>query len=223
MIVWGGYSSPEGYMNAGGRYDAAAEIWLPTALDGAPPPLGTHAAAWTGSEMVVWGGGSANGGLYCACPAGLLVYADADDDGYGDAAVSAPSCDGSIPVGHVAIAGDCDDDDATTHAVPDEVGGVRVSHADGLVTIDWTPLVSATTYDVVRGALDALPVGPGGGDEACLASEASLPPVIDTEPLAPGLGWWYLVRAGNTCGLGTYGVELRDLSPGVVRATSTCP
>jgi hypothetical protein len=63
MIAWGGYNA--GDVGSGGRYDPATDSWTQTNLTGAPTPRGGHAAVWTGSRMVVWGGGFENsGGIY---------------------------------------------------------------------------------------------------------------------------------------------------------------
>ena len=59
MIVWGGFDSsksPSRPTNAGGRYDAVADVWSATQLVGAPSPRAAHTAVWTGKEMIVWGG-----------------------------------------------------------------------------------------------------------------------------------------------------------------------
>ena len=39
-----------------GRYLAASNSWRATSLSNAPSPRWFHAAVWTGSEMLVWGG-----------------------------------------------------------------------------------------------------------------------------------------------------------------------
>jgi len=46
-------------------------------------------------------------------------YADADDDGYGDASITTQACD--QPSGYVAGDDDCDDDEATTHPGAEEI------------------------------------------------------------------------------------------------------
>jgi hypothetical protein len=53
MIVWGG----AGGLATGGRYDPAANTWTSTAAVGAgfTGRFG-HAAVWTGTEMIIWGG-----------------------------------------------------------------------------------------------------------------------------------------------------------------------
>jgi hypothetical protein len=85
-------------------------------------------------------------------------------------------------------------------------------------TISWTAATSATRYDAVRGALSALPVGPGGGDEQCFDN---LPTTSLDDPTvpSPGTGFWYLVRGENDCTAGSYGTQ----SDGTPRVTTTCP
>jgi N-acetylneuraminic acid mutarotase len=61
MIVWGGYNGNGlGPLNTGGRYDPSADSWTATSTINAPAARYGHTAAWSGSEMIVWGG--ANGG-----------------------------------------------------------------------------------------------------------------------------------------------------------------
>jgi hypothetical protein len=57
MIIWGG----DGYAGTGGGYDPATDTWTATSLANAPNGRGFHAAVWTGSEMIVWGGGYSDG------------------------------------------------------------------------------------------------------------------------------------------------------------------
>ncbi len=62
MIIWGGMSTLIPYMNDGGRYDPSTDSWRLTST-GANVPTGRiwHEAAWTGTEMIVWGGFSYDG------------------------------------------------------------------------------------------------------------------------------------------------------------------
>lgn len=73
MIVWGGSASnapdADKLVGTGGRYDPLTDTWRATSTDGAPAPRSGHAAVWTGSEMIIWGGpisvnGSGTGGRY---------------------------------------------------------------------------------------------------------------------------------------------------------------
>jgi N-acetylneuraminic acid mutarotase len=55
----------------GGRYDPSSDSWRATSTTNAPPQRLDHTAVWTGSDMIVWGGGDFNGSLntggrYCA-------------------------------------------------------------------------------------------------------------------------------------------------------------
>jgi len=58
MIVWGGENAF--LENTGGRYDPSTDSWTSTSTAGAPCERRLHTAVWTGSEMIVWGGGSSD-------------------------------------------------------------------------------------------------------------------------------------------------------------------
>jgi N-acetylneuraminic acid mutarotase len=61
MVVWGGDDAlTVGGTNTGGRYSLALDTWTPTSTVGAPSGRHFHTAVWTGSEMIVWGGGHGN-------------------------------------------------------------------------------------------------------------------------------------------------------------------
>jgi hypothetical protein len=65
MIVWGGFTSSSlAKTNTGGRYNPATNTWAATSLVNAPSARVYHTAVWTGSEMIIWGGGSNTGGRY---------------------------------------------------------------------------------------------------------------------------------------------------------------
>ena len=51
MIVFGGNG------NTGGRYNPASNSWTAVRTTNAPGARSSHVAVWTGSEMIVWGGG----------------------------------------------------------------------------------------------------------------------------------------------------------------------
>jgi N-acetylneuraminic acid mutarotase len=116
MIVWGGNSGVR--ENTGGRYVPQTDTWSATSLAGAPSPRDLHTATWAGDKMLIFGGDLANGGAtdtgasYCAC---TNVYRDQDGDGYGNPLDTTPSCDGTIPAGYIARAGDCNDGNPGIH------------------------------------------------------------------------------------------------------------
>ena len=94
--------------------------------------------------------------------------------------------------------------------------------APNKTTFNWAATAFATQYDVVRGATNALPVGPGGGDEICFNN---LPATTVNDAVVPaaGSGFWYLIRGQNACGNGTYGTQGLHGVPGALRVTTTCP
>ncbi len=64
MLVWGGRDFSGTRLNTGGRYDAATDSWTPTSTLNAPSARYQHTAVWSGSLMLVWGGGENTGGRY---------------------------------------------------------------------------------------------------------------------------------------------------------------
>jgi N-acetylneuraminic acid mutarotase len=62
MIVWGGAPGGSPPLDDGYRYNPATDTWS-TAIStvGAPSPRRVHAAVWTGTEMIIWGGLTAGG------------------------------------------------------------------------------------------------------------------------------------------------------------------
>ena len=57
MIVWGGTDDNFVDLNTGGRYNPGTDSWTATSTTNAPTGRSGHTAVWTGSEMIVWGGG----------------------------------------------------------------------------------------------------------------------------------------------------------------------
>jgi N-acetylneuraminic acid mutarotase len=78
MIVWGGEdASSRKLFGDGARYDPGHAAWKPMTGDGAPAARRYHAAVWTGTEMVIWGGDRSA----------------TRDDGFGDGAAYNPTRD----------------------------------------------------------------------------------------------------------------------------------
>jgi N-acetylneuraminic acid mutarotase len=67
MIIWGGYfdSPTQGrvFLSTGGRYEPGTDTWTDTSIINAPSERAVHAAVWTDSEMIVWGGATMGGVL----------------------------------------------------------------------------------------------------------------------------------------------------------------
>jgi hypothetical protein len=181
--------------------------------DGASPPSWTeHAISTT------------------AMGARSVFAADLDEDGDVDV-VSASQWDAEV-VWHVNDADyldadhdgmrdelDCAPADGTAFAVPGEVSGARF-HPGTL--LEWNSAVagsgSGARYDVLRGVLSQLPPGRGSA-ETCLANDAAERTLTDGETPELGTGFYYLVRASNLCGVGSFGAG----SSGVPHDTGTCP
>ncbi len=66
MLVWGGsHRNGDDEVNQvtrrGWAYNPATDRWRPLSTEGAPAPRFFHTAVWTGSKLVVWGGGDQGG------------------------------------------------------------------------------------------------------------------------------------------------------------------
>ncbi len=63
MIIWGGREDYDnGVLNTGGRYNPTSDTWGPTAVGtGVPSARVGNTAVWTGTEMIIWGGGDSTG------------------------------------------------------------------------------------------------------------------------------------------------------------------
>ncbi len=109
---------------------------------------------------------------------------------------------------------DCAPGDADTLAAPETVTGLAVGDAAGtlLTWDDQAPVTGAALrYDVLGGGLAALHAS-GVGVTLCLAQgldEASY--ADDRPPPLPGDGYYYLIRAGNPCGVASLGPGLEPL------------
>ena len=59
MIVWGGsfFDGTFHYFNTGGKYNPITNSWTATSTTIAPAAREGHTAVWSGSEMIIWGGG----------------------------------------------------------------------------------------------------------------------------------------------------------------------
>jgi CSLREA domain-containing protein len=149
-------------------------------------------------------------------------YLDSDSDGYGDAVDNCPDVfnPGQIDQDFDGHGDDCDcaPTDGGAFAVPhDEVAGLAVTSK---TTLAWTAVPnvgSGTLYDVVRGETQALPMD-GGATETCMGSVSGTSTTISGSP-SPGVAFWYVVRARNSCGASTYGFA----TSGVERVSNVCP
>ena len=143
------------------------------------------------------------------CGNGLAVGAACDD---GNACTTGDVCTaGSLCVGVPGLA-------------PSEVdNGVRVNRSGGSAVISWRVAANATTSDILRGSIGALPSGPGGGDEMCVGNNLTGATLTDPAVPAVNTGYWYLIRGANVCaGNGSYGSQGVHGSPVTPRSSTSC-
>ncbi len=182
MIVWGGYNinfSPYQF-NTGGRYNPSTDTWTATSVGaGLPGPRYGHTAVWTGTQMIVWGADTLTptGGIYCACPNGVIGYRDADGDGYGTSGDSVEACDGIIPAGYVTNGADCNDTNRSVHpGVPETCNGID-DDCNGNIDDNGSLLCSdgnVCTDDVcngISGCSHAYNAAPCDDGDACTAND----------------------------------------------------
>jgi len=119
------------------------------------------------------------------------------------------------PAGDVC---DCAVTDPGSFGTPMEVNNVSV---DG-DSVSWGDQAStigdAVRYDLATGDLAELRANGGFMDATCLAPSLATPNHLDTRVPTTGNGFYYLARATNACGVGTYGAARVDLD-----AASPCP
>ena len=211
MIVWGGrHCVPTGpsscswtAVSGGGRYDPYHDRWTPMSTVDEAAPRYYHHALWTGQEMLVYGGNPYTGGRYA-----LGGGTDNDGDGFSE-------CDG-----------DCNDGNPGVWAPPLPVD-VDYELVTGGVRLSWDPQYvssgTSTTYDIFTGSGDALPST--GGDFSggtCAAVNLTTSWYTDTTPNPPLGGIrYFILRAQNACGSGTYGDANRDAT--AAAGSNPCP
>ncbi|MEE9217912.1 MAG: PQQ-dependent sugar dehydrogenase [Acidobacteriota bacterium] len=140
------------------------------------------------------------------------AFPDADGDGVED------SCD-------------CGPLQAEAFAFPAEVPRLRISGSP-VTTLGWDAQASTagagTTYALASGDLETLRAEGGFASACTLASGLSTPAFQDGQVPAPGAAVYFLARAGNACGDGTYGdsttaADARDALDAGVVPPCLCP
>jgi hypothetical protein len=140
----------------------------------------------------------------------FVSWAGVRGDGRRDALVNAHDLD-DPDRDTWGLVDDCDDADAGVWRSAVEVSGVVVSRlGTATARIAWSSQDAsagpATRYDVVSGLLSELRAAAGFTGAGCLANDLSDTPHDDTRGAPPlANGHYYLVRAANTCNVGTYG------------------
>jgi glucose/arabinose dehydrogenase len=133
--------------------------------------------------------------------------------------------------GTVEICGDGRDNDCDgvvdNGAIPGPMLSFHVDHDK----MFWTALPGAQTYDVVRGSLNGLRNSHGdfaAYTQECLDNnDPGTALIYPSNPPASGSVQWYMVRANNCAGAGTWNdgspTQVADRDPGINASSHTCP
>jgi len=116
-------------------------------------------------------------------------------------------------------------------AVPGSVAALQLEKQPGTTRIEWPALPVASRYDVVRGDLTTLLLTGGSysaATKACAANDITVARVDDAEDPEPGgYGFWYLIRAANCTGVGSYDTpgasQAAPRDAGIAASGQACP
>ena len=100
---------------------------------------------------------------------------------------------------------------------------MAASKSGVIVNFGWNGTPGALVYDVLRGKVRRWPVGSSPATETCFADEVIGTAASDATVPVANDGYWYLVRAENGCGNGSWGSQAVHGVPTVPRLSSTCP
>jgi hypothetical protein len=124
---------------------------------------------------------------------------------------------------------DCNDSDPGAFTLPATVSGVGLEKVTGANRISWTSQAgtagASTAYDVATGVLGDLVASGGFSAATCLVDDHPTPTYDDVraDP-SPGTGYYYLIRAQNSCGPGSFGDSTQSPDPrDDLDASPPCP
>ena len=125
---------------------------------------------------------------------------------------------------------DCDGTVDNHIPVPADRPGLSLAEAAGVATLSWTATGNTTKYDVQRGGVRTLVSGGGSfaaATDACLANDLNVTTTQDSALPQAGDALWYLVRAENCAGNGTFndaaGGQQGDRDTGIAASPNACP
>ena len=116
-------------------------------------------------------------------------------------------------------------------SLPGAVASVQFEKQPGATRLAWPALPVATRYDGVRGDLTALLMSGGSYSAAttsCAANDVTATQMDDAEDPDPGgYGFWYLIRAANCTGVGSYDTpgssQAAPRDAGIAASGHACP
>ena len=113
---------------------------------------------------------------------------------------------------------------ASAGVVPGATSGVAF---EDRTVLNWAGTVNAGSYDVVRGTVSRLLGGGsfGNATDACQANDLAATSVVVPQLPATSDALWFLVRAANACGAGSYddGTEVAARDAGIAASGQGCP
>jgi hypothetical protein len=158
---------------------------------------------------------------------------DADGDGY---STCAGDCDDTRAAVHPGALESCNGRDDDCNSIVDDavrpagLPAIQIGSVGDDSVLSWAPIATATGYDVVRGDLVSLKSHTGDFSQSvdiCLGSHVPTTSIVDAAQPTANAGYWYLLRAGNCGGVGSYdGADPRQTGqrdPGIAGSPYSCP
>ena len=147
VLVWGGFQAGV-FSDAGHAFDPASRLWTRLSTQGAPAWRADHRAFWTGSYMLVYGGGLPTGGAYVT---GQSL--DDDGDGLSECGGDCNDANAAVSPGADQICGDGLNNDCLDPAWP-ALAGTNEADDDGDALSECDGDCLDTEAAVHPGALD---------------------------------------------------------------------
>jgi hypothetical protein len=160
--------------------------------------------------------------------AGFVAWSGRRNDLFRDAMINAFDLD-DPDRDRFGAGDDCDSTDPGVWATPTIVGGLMLNTAAVPTHVSWISqdpsAGDATSYDLVRGQLSALRMSGTFEAASCLAGGLEDTPFIDGSGDPPvDDAYYFLVRARNACGTGSYGDSTLTPDPrNGLDGSSPCP
>jgi hypothetical protein len=137
---------------------------------------------------------------------------------------------------YYVVTGACDAAGVIESVVSNELSAAPVPGPGGTVglafsgpnDLSWDPAPTATGYDVIRGTLSTLLSGGfSSATDSCVGPQIGDTFISDTHVPAEGDADWFLIRASNLCGTGTYDdgtpSQVGSRESGIAASANACP